>query len=156
MKVPEPEFNWRCWAWNPRGTDVCLLHCSLYQLHWAATGNRYCFVNTTYYSCQSEIFSEFLVCKTSVQSETKFQKKPVPVKCKSRVCGCSSWSFVDQIHYTFCCDQEFLDTSSVFCFQSSLCICLSLSNSNAVLSKMRAEASVSYLKESMLPLNFPV
>lgn len=35
---------------------------------------------------------------------------------------------------TFCCDQEFLDISFVFCFQSSLCICQSLSNSNAILS----------------------
>lgn len=77
-----------------RNRHFCLLHCSLYELHWAATRNRYCFVNTAYNCCQSEIFSEFLVCKTLVESEIKFQRTTVPVKCKSWVCGCSSWSFV--------------------------------------------------------------
>lgn len=74
--------TWKSWSLNltggaeqgiqGRNRHFCLLHCSLYQLHWAATENRYCFVNTAYYCCQSEIFFEFLVSKMLVQSETKF------------------------------------------------------------------------------------
>lgn len=137
-----------------KGGIDCLLHCSLYQLHWAATGNRYCFVNTAYYCCQSEIFSEFLFCKTLVQSETKFQKTTVPVKCKSRVWGCSSWSLVDQISSHFIVIKNF--------WTSALCFAFSLARASVSLcqiqmlsfqSRMRAETSVSYWKETTLTLN---
>lgn len=55
---------------------------------------------------------------------------------------------------TFCCDQEFLDLGSVFCFLSRLCICRSLSNSNAILPLINgAESSASNLKEIVITWN---